>query len=68
MSRSTSRNVLRPYLYLAVALVAVWLLSFGIEAADMNSYDQRIIVNIGISMILAASLNLINGYTGQFSL
>lgn len=68
MSSLAQRTVIRPYLFLAGALVAVWLMSFGIEAADMNSYDQRIIVNIGISMILAVSLNLINGYTGQFSL
>lgn len=58
----------RPYLYLALALVAIVGAAFLIEAVDLNSYDQRIIINIGISMILAASLNLINGFTGQFSL
>ncbi len=58
----------RPYLYLGLALAAVLLLSFLIDAIELNSYDQRIIINIGISMILAASLNLINGFTGQFSL
>lgn len=68
MSRETKRQVIRPYLYLALALLGVWLLAYLIETTGLNSYDQRIIVNIGISMILAASLNLINGYTGQFSL
>ncbi|MCB0711221.1 MAG: branched-chain amino acid ABC transporter permease [Ignavibacteriae bacterium] len=57
----------RSYIYLLVGLVAVVGLSFPLEAS-VNSYDMRIIINIGISMILAASLNLINGFTGQFSL
>ncbi len=32
------------------------------------SYYYDILLGIGISIILAASLNLVNGYTGQFSL
>ncbi len=57
----------RSYLFLLIGLAAVVGLSFPLEAS-VNSYDMRIIINIGISMILAASLNLINGFTGQFSL
>ncbi|HXF10571.1 MAG TPA: branched-chain amino acid ABC transporter permease [Desulfuromonadaceae bacterium] len=34
----------------------------------INSYWLYIAYDIGISIILAVSLNLINGYTGQFSL
>jgi len=59
-------RVLRPYLILAAGVVAVTLLSFTSEG--LNFYDQRIVITIGISMILATSLNLINGFTGQFSL
>jgi branched-chain amino acid transport system permease protein len=33
-----------------------------------SSYPLFVAYNIGISIIMAASLNLINGYTGQFSL
>ena len=61
-----SRTV-RSYLFLLIGLAAVVALSFPLESS-LNSYDMRIIINIGISMILAASLNLINGFTGQFSL
>src|ERR1700730_17583402 len=31
-------------------------------------YYYDILINIGINVILAVSLNLVNGYTGQFSL
>lgn len=57
---------MRPWIYFVLALVAVYALSFVVEG--MGGYDERIIVNIGINMILATSLNLINGFTGQFSL
>lgn len=55
------------YLSLLLGLAAVVGLSFIVEGS-MNSYDQRIVINVGIYMILAASLNLVNGFTGQFSL
>ncbi|MDB6173008.1 MAG: Inner-rane translocator [Chthoniobacteraceae bacterium] len=35
---------------------------------QINPYYYDILLGIGISIILAASLNLVNGYTGQFSL
>jgi branched-chain amino acid transport system permease protein len=34
----------------------------------INSYYLQVVIFIGINMTLAVSLNLINGYTGQFSL
>lgn len=37
-------------------------------SGGLNSYYLQIIIFIGINIILAVSLNLINGYTGQFSL
>ncbi|HEY3852881.1 MAG TPA: branched-chain amino acid ABC transporter permease [Verrucomicrobiae bacterium] len=40
-----------------------WLLS-----NRLNPYYLAVLINIGINIILAVSLNLINGYTGQFSL
>lgn len=61
------RGNTRSYLYLLIGLAAVVGLSFAVDAS-LNSYDQRIAINAGIYMILAASLNLINGFTGQFSL
>jgi branched-chain amino acid transport system permease protein len=57
---------LAPYLGLVIASLVVVALSFVVE--DLGSYDRRIVLTIGINMVLATSLNLINGFTGQFSL
>jgi len=56
----------RRLLLLSISVCAVTVLSYGTDS--LNFYDQRIVITIGISMILATSLNLINGFTGQFSL
>ncbi|CAN5817242.1 branched-chain amino acid ABC transporter permease [soil metagenome] len=37
-------------------------------ASHISPYYYDIIISIGINIILATSLNLVNGYTGQFSL
>ncbi len=36
--------------------------------SGINPYYYDILISIGINIILAAGLNLVNGYTGQFSL
>jgi len=44
-------------------------LSFAIPAYGwLNKYQQMILMYVGINVILAASLNLVNGYMGEFSL
>ena len=48
------------------AVAAVFALNFLSPLID--PYYYTIIIYIGINIILASSLNLINGYTGQFSL
>ncbi len=54
------------------ALIGVMLVLFlGLEWALsrwMNTYYYKILVDVGIAVTLAVSLNLINGITGQFSL
>src|SRR5881392_1756613 len=53
-----------------------WILLAGIVlsavashfSGAINSYYLQIVIFIGINITLAVSLNLINGYTGQFSL
>jgi len=40
----------------------------SIFAGKINPYYYDILISIGINIILATSLNLVNGYTGQFSL
>ena len=56
----------RPHLYLLVALLAAFGLSYFSDRID--PYHLDVIIGIGINIILAVSLNLVNGYTGQFSL
>ena len=47
---------------------AAFLLSFVIPAAGLlDQYVQLILMYIGINIILTVSLNLINGYMGEFS-
>ena len=50
---------------LAAILVAAVVSHF---AASFNRYYLGLAIDVGISIILAVSLNLINGHTGQFSL
>jgi len=53
----------------AIAGVLAALLGLHFLAANfLNPYHLQILVLVGINMIMATSLNLINGYTGQFSL
>ncbi len=52
--------------WLLAAIVASLLVSH-FEGA-INGYYLQVIKFVGINIILAVSLNLINGYTGQFSL
>jgi branched-chain amino acid transport system permease protein len=56
----------RPHL----ALLAALLVAFGIShfSDRIDPYHLDILTGIGINIILAVSLNLVNGYTGQFSL
>src|SRR5215218_7840496 len=50
-------------------LAAVILAAIGSRfAGAINPYYLQVLLFIGINITLATSLNLINGYTGQFSL
>ena len=51
--------------------LAALVLLAGMEASLrglIGAYNYQILVLVGINIILAISLNLINGYTGQFSI
>jgi branched-chain amino acid transport system permease protein len=63
MQNSLGRH---PKVYLLGSLLLA--LAFGACSGHINSYYIDILTRIGINIILAVSLNLINGYTGQFSL
>ena len=50
-------------------LVAGLALSFAIpEYGLLNKYVQMVLMYVGINIILAVSLNLVNGFMGEFSL
>ena len=53
-----------------VALFAALLMAGGVAffAGRIDPYHLDVLTNIGINVILAVSLNLVNGHTGQFSL
>src|SRR5678815_556286 len=53
----------------------LWVAALAILAAAqvtlrdlIGAYNYQIVILIGINIILAVSLNLINGFTGQFSI
>ncbi len=53
-------------LILIVAIAACF--GLGAVSGKFNVYYVDVAVNVGIAIVMAVSLNLINGYTGQFSL
>src|ERR1051325_4591828 len=56
---------------LIIALIVIGVLvglDFVFQAGIMNPYYTRILMLCGISITLAVSLNLINGFAGQFSI
>ncbi len=57
---------LRPKILLLAALAAAGLLCCF--SGQLGRYYTGVLTKVGINIILAVSLNLINGYTGQFSL
>ena len=50
-----------------IGLLLAVALHFTLPRA-IGPYYTRIVMDIGIAMILAVSLNIVNGMTGQFSL
>ncbi|MEI6465172.1 MAG: branched-chain amino acid ABC transporter permease [Verrucomicrobiota bacterium] len=53
-----------------LALLAALIVAFGVSrfSSQFDPYHLDVLTGIGINVILAVSLNLVNGYTGQFSL
>lgn len=53
-----------------IALIIALAASLGLSLCSdsIDDYYLDIMLNVGINVILAVSLNLVNGYTGQFSL
>ena len=49
-------------------LINATMTSAGLFGIGIDDYQARLLVFIAINIILATSLNLINGFTGQFSI
>jgi branched-chain amino acid transport system permease protein len=56
----------RSQLILLAAIIASLVVS--LFSSQINEYYMQVAITVGINVILAVSLNLVNGYTGQFSL
>jgi branched-chain amino acid transport system permease protein len=67
MAASGAGTTLKGLGYGVLALLLLVLLNWVTESV-LSGYVGRVVILCGISIVLAISLNLINGYTGQFSL
>src|SRR5512143_3398541 len=64
MVTSLKQNKLLLYLGAALLLAVAWFLP---DTGALNPYVIQILMYVGINMILTLSLNLVNGYMGEFS-
>lgn len=62
------KNLRYNLIWLALAAILYFGLFAAYNGGMINLFSDAIIVNIGINIILAVSLNLIIGFSGQFSL
>ena len=62
------RNLIIALIVIAVLFGLDFILINGVGDFQINQYVIRILLLTGVSITLAVSLNLINGFTGQFSL
>jgi branched-chain amino acid transport system permease protein len=63
-----ARNLLLAAIVIVLLYGLDYLLSNGIGGMEISVFHRRILMLSGIAITLAVSLNLINGFTGQFSL
>jgi branched-chain amino acid transport system permease protein len=56
---NAARVTLRSMLPLALVLPVLWAIQAGIDP-----YRENILINVGVNVILAVSLNVVNGFTG----
>jgi len=63
------KNIITAVVILAFLYVVNMMLSkTGFFGIGIDDYQGRLVVLIAVNVILATSLNLINGFTGQFSI
>lgn len=64
MTTSDTKKKLLIWLGVALLLAVAWVLP---DSGLLNPYVVQIMMYVGINMILTLSLNLVNGYMGEFS-
>jgi branched-chain amino acid transport system permease protein len=67
---SAASGLLRAILPVAVAMALALLLHFLVRPLlnKIDPFYPRVLLDIGINVILAVSLTMVNGFTGQFSM
>lgn len=55
-------------IFILLYIVSMMMSATGFFGFGVDNYTARLIVFIAVNIILATSLNLINGFTGQFSI
>ena len=55
-------------IFVLLYIVSMMMSATGFFGFGVDNYTARLLVFIAINIILATSLNLINGFTGQFSI
>jgi branched-chain amino acid transport system permease protein len=58
---------IHPFLIAGVSLGAMVIIAALSALGVFNQYIQSVMMSIGINIIFAASLNIVNGYMGEFS-
>lgn len=62
------RDLVYLVIFVAILIGATYLIAYSETYFPAMRYYHRILVMMGINIILAVSLNIINGHAGQFSL
>lgn len=60
------RKILKTVYPAAIAVVLYFLIQLLRELRIVNNYHVQIMMFAGINVIMTVSLNLVNGFTGQF--
>ncbi|AEF82529.1 branched-chain amino acid ABC transporter permease [Leadbettera azotonutricia] len=60
-------NTKKPLTIIIVIIAAMVLLTALASFGVLNPYVQSVLISVGINIIFASSLNIVNGYMGEFS-
>jgi branched-chain amino acid transport system permease protein len=67
LTHPKNQSGLRALAFWLAAFALVWILHFTV-ADLLDAYFFTILMYAGVNIVLAVSLNLVNGFTGQFSM